>query len=305
MSRLCLALLAFAAAFGQEPGAAVSFEVASVKPSPPPSTTGGMMVGCSGGPGTSRPGQYTCQNARLLDLIRTAFSLKSYQMPSDDPANGARFDINARIPGGATREQVGLMLRNLLAERFKLACHFEKKEMQGYDLVVAKGGVKMKESPPEPPQDAGAPSPAPQAVGGRTTGPDGLPTLGNRRHGSMMLSTRTFRRVMVSDATMDQILATLTFAVGKPVVDSTELKGTYDFTLTYADDSLPPPPPSGGFSPEGPSAPGSEAGVPAATESAPPLLSAVQEQMGLKLVPQKVTIDILLIDHVEKKPTEN
>src|SRR6185369_276003 len=127
----------------------LTLEVASIKPSSVP-MGGPMRVGSRGGPGTPDPGRYTTENMSLSNLISTAYDLKRYQYSGPSWLDGERFDIVAKVPEGATKEQFRVMLQNLLAERFKVAVHREKKEMQVYELLVAKGGLKIKESVEEP-----------------------------------------------------------------------------------------------------------------------------------------------------------
>ena len=85
-----------------------------------------------------------------------AFDLRSQQLVAPDWMNDQRFDITAKIAEGATREQFHQMLQNTLVERFDLKFHRDQKEVQGYELVVAKSGPKLHESNPEPPKDAAA-----------------------------------------------------------------------------------------------------------------------------------------------------
>lgn len=303
MNRAVLGLLACCVAYGQTADPAVSFEVASVKPSPPPDATGARRImGCNGGPGTSSPGQYTCVNATVANLVLQAFGLKPYQLTSGHPGDPG-FDVAAKIPAGSTKEQVATMIQNLLIERFKLAYHYQKKEMQVYDLVVAKGGLKMKESAPEPPPPAAvdggpaAPPPAPPKV---TMGPDGVPVFAGAPRGmtAMMMMGNGLRRMMSSDATTERIASILSGQLGRPVTDATGLKGKYDFNLTFAADA-----PGGGASV---SASSQDGPAPAAPETdAAPIFAAIQEQLGLKLEQKKGAIDVFVIDHVEKTPTEN
>jgi uncharacterized protein (TIGR03435 family) len=223
-------------------------------------------------------------------MARQAFGLKPYQLPSAS-ADAPKFDVAAKIPAGATKEQVQTMLQNLLAERFKLAYHYEQKEMQMYDLVVGKCGLKMKESPPEPPPAAdGAPPAPPAPVGKLTMGPDGFPVLPARRGMmSMMTTGNGGRRITVTDASMEQIASTLSGQLGQPVTDATGLKGKYDVTLTFSMDT--------------PAMPAPQEGAP--ESDAPPIRTAVQEQLGLKLDAKKGAVDVFVIDHAEKMPTEN
>jgi uncharacterized protein (TIGR03435 family) len=218
MKPAILGLFASYILFAQAPDASVVFEVASVKASPAPQAAGAgmrmaMRIGCMGGPGTPSPGQYTCSNANVGVLIREAYNLKPYQLPNFSAGDGNRYDIAAKIPAGSTRDQVRTMLQNLLTERFKLTYHLEKKEMQVYELVVGKNGVKMKPSAPEePPPAAGAGGPAMPPLppdGPRAAppmGPDGFPVMPVRRNSSsMMMMANGGSRVSTTDATMQQI----------------------------------------------------------------------------------------------------
>ena len=96
----------------------------------------------------------------LADLIRVAYRVKPYQLSGPDWMTAERFDVLAKMPEGATREQVPEMLKALLAEPFKLAVHRESKEHAVYALVVGKGGPKLKESAPDADAPAGGDAPA-------------------------------------------------------------------------------------------------------------------------------------------------
>src|ERR1039457_5492305 len=120
---------------------------------------GMMRVRMSGGPGTPDPGQLTYTNVSLKNILTNAYNVKGYQLSGPKWLDSERFDITAKIPMGATKEQFQLMLQNLLAERFKLTLHHETKELPMYALVVGKGGSKLKESVED---DAAAGAAAPQ-----------------------------------------------------------------------------------------------------------------------------------------------
>src|SRR5581483_7470239 len=144
-----LGILACFPASGQTADSQARFEVASVKVAPPDSR--GWSNYCGGGPGSKTPGRYRCENAILAALLVDAYSMQWYQIPESVRSDSTKYDIEATIPEGATRKQIQFMMQNLLAERFKLVCHFEKKEIRAYDLTVAKGGSKLKEATPGPP----------------------------------------------------------------------------------------------------------------------------------------------------------
>src|SRR5215469_6012134 len=109
-------------AFGQQTGR-LEFEVASIKPAAPPSGgRGGFFIGIRGGPGTNDPGRVQYNGMPFRMLVMNAYDVKPFQVtgPSWINSEDARFDIVATVPQGATKEQVRVMLQNLLADRFKL-----------------------------------------------------------------------------------------------------------------------------------------------------------------------------------------
>lgn len=299
---LLLTVLWGGVALGQSADAPVAFEVASVKASPPPDGRG-MRVGCNGGPGSKDPGRITCTNMNLANLVTMAYGIAHYLLSGLSPADSERFEIAAKLPEGATKDQVKLMWQNLLAERFKLTVHHENKEISGYELVVAKGGLKVKESAPPPPATDDVASPAPP----RPDGPpkfqldkDGFPDLPAGRGASMIMMNGK-ARWRASDETMEQLASMLGAQLGQPVKDATGLKGKYDFTLSWANESF-----GGG---RGSAVAGPEGGAPAAAfaepDNGPTLLQAIQSQLGVKLEQKKTPVEILVVDHVEKVPTEN
>jgi uncharacterized protein (TIGR03435 family) len=282
----------------------LEFEVASIKPAPPPDGRG-MRVGSRGGPGSKDPGLYTCENCSLSDLVSNAYSLQRYQLTGGPSWMGnERFMISAKIPEGATKEQFRLMQQSLLADRFGLKFHWEKKEMQLYEMVVAKGGIKMKEAAAEEPAAAdAAPRPA-GAPGPPKLDKDGFPILPPGR-GGMMIMTQGRARSRNSEVTMESLAGMLAGQLNKPVIDATGLKGKYDYTLSWVPErfGMAPSNITGGGPP--PSGEGVGAGGAPDGDAGPTLLVAVQQQLGLKLEPKKGMVDILVVDHIERVPTEN
>jgi uncharacterized protein (TIGR03435 family) len=190
-----------------------------------------------------------------------------------------------------------------------------------YALVVGKGGSKLKEAVEEDattPQTAVPPPPPPP--GRDEAAPvrlkmdaDGMPQLpsGMGRNGVIMMtiygSGGLRARMVCKGQPVSALLATLSNLLGHPVVDATGLKGKYDITLDYAPDGLhgpttmmpPPSPPHDG---------GDGGGPPMASApdlGGPSIFTALQEQLGLKLEQRKGPVDLLVIDRLEKVPTEN
>ncbi|MGO9231634.1 MAG: TIGR03435 family protein [Bryobacteraceae bacterium] len=320
--RIALALLP-AAALAQTPADKPVFEVASVKPAPPP-TPGMFMVGTHGGPGTSDPEHATFSNVTQRMLLAQAYDVQDYQISGPSWLESERYDIVAKVPKGTTKERFRVMLQNLLSERFKLTLHHETKQLPLYALVVAKNGPKMKEAAPPPPIDESAkdgpsgppppgsgfgPPPGPPPGGGgpppMQMGKDGFPKLppSLARGGVMMMMTNGRTRLIGNGQTMSKLADALARQLGRPVTDKTGLAGTYDFTLDFDPAGmsgmrgvLPPPPPDGGPSGSGANPPDSDAAG---------LFTALQEQLGLKLEQKKGPLDVLVIDHSEKVPVEN
>jgi uncharacterized protein (TIGR03435 family) len=295
---------------------AQTFEVASIKPAEQ-SMNGMIRIGVTGGPGTNDPGRMVFSGVPLQFLITYAFDVKSFQISGPEWLLSERFDVTAKVPPGATKEESRIMLRNLLAERFRMTFHREKKEMASYVLTVGRNGSKMQAADPpkaDAEADAKAPPPPPPGRGGPPKmGKDGFPELpefAGRGGGPMMIMMPGRAKMTCLSCPVSRLADTLGNQLGKPVVDMTELPGNYAFTLIFEPDmsamriagGMPMPPP-GAVPAAGPPG-GAMAGDPSA-EPAPPLLSAIQDQLGLKLEPKKAPADFIAIDHMEKTPTEN
>jgi uncharacterized protein (TIGR03435 family) len=201
------------------------FEVASIKPAPPP-PNGRMHVSIRGGPGTEDPGTFTCRNCNLFGLVAKAFDLEDYQLTAPDWTNSARFEVSAKIAPGSTTEQFHAMLQNFLAERFQLTTHRAKKEMTVFHLVIAKSGPKFKEYVDRPPPDN-----------------PGGPIPRSNDYTMTILNNRAALRT--NGGTMADFAMHLADHLRQPVTDATGLQGKYDITLTWipgepsADDAGP------------------------------------------------------------------
>ena len=243
------------------------FEVASVKMSAP-ITDGKVMISMGGD-----PGRINYQGLPLRTLIARAYRVKDYQVSGLDAFGSDRYDVVATMAPDTPPEQVALMLQNLLAERFKLKLHREQKEMPVYALVVGKGGVKLTEVEPAK---------------------DGNSNV-NMRMGKLDLPKATF-------AGLADMLSRM---MDRPVLDMSGNKATYDIALQFTPDEST----MGGMGMKmrmaGPG-PGPAADHPATDGSAVPnIFTAIQEQLGLKLEARKAPVEILVVDHAEKVPTEN
>lgn len=291
-----LVLFACGAARSQPADQTLTFEVASVKPSPPrkPGEPWGR-VGCYRAPGSKN--RFLCARASLSSIVQYAYDLRPYELQPPVATDTSEFNIEAIVPSGATAEQIPLMLQSLLTERFKLTFHRETAEVKGYALVVARNGLKIKESSDAPASVTA--KPATESVKDR----DGfIYTPGVRNYLQVSRAnglTRWFASAVVLDSEMrntPSLTQLLYSIIHQPVIDATGLKGKYDFTLTFSDDVME----------TGVTSTATEGGgVPQPIDIGPTIFKAAEEQLGLKLEPRKVAVNLFAIDHAEKTPGEN
>lgn len=284
IAKLLLMALIGLAARGQTPKA--TFEVASVKP---PTRLGplGMASNRKGGPGTTDPGMYTCQNCPFFWVLSEAYHLQPYEYEGPDWVHELRFDFSAKIPPGTTKEMFQEMLQNLLADRFKMVVHRDKKEMQVYELTVARNGPKFKEGVPK---DQSQPEGPPAKM---QKDSEGFPILAP---GTTMAAIPGHARIRSDNRPIAWLVEMLSGQLGSPVIDATGLKAKYDFTVSWA------------YQDSGQSSAAAAATMPVAAELEayrPALITAIQAQLGLKLEQKKGLAEVLVLDHAEKVPTEN
>lgn len=298
---VCAGFLVAGALIGQP--ADVSFEVASIKPSAAQDQTKGVFFGPPrGGPGTSDPTQITWNGATIFAMLTTAYDVKPYQVTGPDWLRMERFDVLVKVPAGATKEQAMVMWQNLLKERFGVAIHKDSKEFQIDELVAAKGGPKLKET--DLPADAPEFKPSPGTPIPLKPGPDGTPKLPSA--GMIMMIQMNGPNNIVAHMigraqTAAQIATGLSNELNHPVVDKTGLTGKYDYQVEYKPDTgrlVLPLPPGGGAGPAPaaaaePSDPGSS------------IESAIQDQLGLRLVKGRGPLEMIVVDHAERTPTDN
>jgi uncharacterized protein (TIGR03435 family) len=268
------------------------FEVASIKPSVAAQAGGQVHVGVQ-----IDGAQVHCTYLTVKDYIRIAYKVKDYQISGPDWLASDRYDIDAKLAAGAKRDQVPEMLQTLLEQRFQIKMHRAPKEFSVYGVVVGKGGLKLKESPldPEPEgTEAGKGAVNVTATGGR-----GGTTVNYGRGAYFTLADNKFE---ARKLTMAALADSLGRFVERPVVDMTELTGTYDLTLEFTPEEYRVLLIRMALS----------AGVNLPTEALKLLEGASDEALfkglqalGLKLESRKAPLEVLVFDSITKTPTEN
>lgn len=242
-----------------DPNAKPSFEVATIKPSDPKER--GQIV-------TLRGTEIITTNETVRDLINLAYWVHPKQV-TGGPAwmESDKWDMAGKpdAPGQPNVDQMKGMIQKLLADRFALKFHWEKRDLPAYAIQIAKSGAKIIKSKGDP---------------------KGYPGWNFGRSASGL--ALTFR-----NSPMSQIAAVLQNFLDKPVVDQSELSERYDFTVTFTPDAgqlarlgAPPLPPADN------------------PDAAPDVFAAFQQQLGLKLESAKAPVEVMVIDKVEK-PSEN
>jgi len=263
------------------------FEVATIRPSaqgPQDGVTAGVRIDGA---------QIRCASLTLKDYIGMAYRVKLYQISGPDWIGSDRFDISATLPPG-TAAQIPEMMKSLLEDRFQIKIHHDKKDFPVYVLEVAKGGLRMQESAPDPnAEDAKAPL---NITGGGSA--QGV-SVNLGRGSSYTFGNNKFEAKRL---TMTALAGNLERFVDRPIVDMTDLQGSYDFALDITDEdyrvmlihagvnagvSLPP-----------------QALRLLDGASTPSLFDAMQK-VGLKLDPRKAPLDVVVVDSARKTPTEN
>jgi uncharacterized protein (TIGR03435 family) len=236
-----------------------AFEVATIRPSDPARRE--QII-------TLRGAEVITTNVTLHDLINLAYWLHPKQL-TGGPAwtESDKYDMAGKpdAPGQPNVDQMKVMIQKLLADRFQLKFHFEKRDLSAYAVRIAKSGAKITTSQFDP---------------------KGLPgwNFGRTAAGT----TLTFR-----NSPMSQVTAILQNFLDQPVVDQSGLSERYDFTVTFTMDSAQATR-LGGL-------PAPAADNP---DAAPDVFAAFQQQLGLKLESTKAPVDVMVIDKVEK-PSEN
>ena len=218
--------------------------------------------GEQGGSSKGQPGRYVGINVTLKRVIGLAYRPVQEFIGGPDWINTERFDIEGRVEGTPTQSQMLEMLRSLLSDRFRLAVHRESREIPAYALTVARGDGKLGAD-----LRPVAPCPPPAAP----------PVASARSCGGFAVGNGSIRG---SGVTMTQLAAELPSATdGRYVVDRTGLGGAFDVSLAWNADALSPT---------------------TTSDSAPSVFAALQEQLGLRLVPITTPIEVVVIDRAER-----
>ena len=241
---ICI-LLTATTLWAQPPQSKPAYDVAAIKPN---------LTGSGNSQTHGTKGQIVFVNQSLRRYIERAWNVATIQIAAPDWLGSLNFDITAKYPPDASPEDRQIMLQTLLEDRFKLTIHHETKEMPGYALVQAKGGIKL-----HPVEKTGASSS--NSNGGR------------------------IQTLKATNIPMSFLADFIGRQLGQAVVDKTAAPGVYDLELRWTnDDQIPTDP---------------------AAESAPSLFTAIQETLGLRLQAEKVPVDMIVVDHIEREPSEN
>jgi uncharacterized protein (TIGR03435 family) len=303
-------ILAASSLFGQAP----AFEVATIKPAP-----SGQEIVQQLQSGKMPKLGMVVDGARvnmgfqsLADLIRIAYRVKAYQVIGPDWMSQQRFEIQGKIPEGTPADKVPEMLQALLAERFKLTIHRDKKELPVYALIVGKNGSKLTPASSEPE------APLPDSAGAMTIGTEngemkvtqdgkGNSVIrGGGQDGTIKQSLSAAGVHMeMTKTSLKYLVDILTTLVDRPVLDMTDLKGNFQIVLDLPMEDLmllaqrqaamlgiqmPGPPPGGNSA---------DASTPGGS------VFSAMEKLGLKLDGRKAPVETVVVDHLEKTPTDN
>ena len=268
-------------------GQTLQFEVASIRPTSPGNNQQ-VNVGLHLDGNQANIGAFS-----LRDYIRMAYQTGTNRISGPDWIGAERFDINATLPSGAKTKQIPEMLQALLAERFGLKFHREKKEFQVYVLSMGKKPLALRPTPPDQaPVNSGSVNVAASGSGAGVAvdlGGGASYTFANNKFEGKKLD-------------INSLVDSLAIYMDLPLVNETGLKGFYDVTLEIAPEDyramllraamangvvLPP-----------------QAQQLASISTTPSLFDAI-EKVGLKLETRRMPMDVIVVDQMSKTPTEN
>lgn len=251
-------------AYAQDAQGRAGFEVASVRPN-----TSGETAGVTGAmqPG----GRFIIVNAPLRQIIRVAYQRSIIGGPAW--IDSSRFDVTANAGADATPQQAWVMLRSLLGERFRLRVHEERQEVPTYALV--RGGDGEKLGPGMRPSDFDCSAAAQRGERSAFERQSGQPARCGIEIG--------FGRLFGGSVSAGQLAGALSKLAGRTVTNRTDLRGAFDVQLSWTPDR----PTDGGPSVEPPALPATS------------IFTAIREQLGLELKPERGEVDVIVVDSVE------
>jgi uncharacterized protein (TIGR03435 family) len=257
------------------PTAGPKFEVVSIKPHPGPGTSESMMQRPDGG--------FTMINMPIRGLITQAYGPVADVVGLPGWATNDRYDViaTASLPRPPTAEDRRAMMVAMLAERFNLAVHIETRQQPAYDLVFARSDRKLGRNATPSAIDCDARA-AEKATAG--TAP-ALPPRPDPNAPPRECSVRSGGGRMIGEASPSGLARMLRMTVGQPVFDKTGYSGTFKFTLEFdpATSARPDATP---------------------TTDAPSIFSALPDQLGFKLEPSRTTVNVAVVDRIER-PSQN
>ena len=272
-----------------------AFEVALIKEARPPSSIESIQAGQFHIGMNINGSRADYGFMSLADLIPYAYHVKRYQLSGPRWMNESRWDILAKIPEGQPADRAPEMMQNLLVERFKLSIHRENREQSVYALVVANGGLKIKEEAHEEEPGMGG--------GLNVRINDGVAISGGATATMRMAPSPTGGvQLQMAKITMAALADRLTQFMDRPVVDATRLKGNYQVTLDLPIDVMR----GMAFAQKLAALAGlGSFGAPeASTPDRSPIIKSVKD-LGLELQSRKAPIETIIVDRVEKTPSAN
>ncbi len=287
---ICLAALSAGLGFCQSRPACLEFEVASVKLGPPLDISKTVVFGRQ-----IDGAQVRFTQTSLRDLVRIAWAVRDYQIEAPSWLASVRFNVSAKLPEACTQKQVPEMLQALLADRFALKVHRSSKDLPVYDLVVRGGGLKIKESAREQPDESRADTPEQVKLAGGG-GRGGIVDYGGGSYFALPHYRMEGRKLSIN--VFAGLLGSLT---DRPVIDQTGLSGRYDFDLELTEDDYDAMTTRAGISIGEAPSPKDLQQLAAVGDPLPRALRS----LGLDLKPGKGHVEVLIVDEVRKDPTEN
>jgi bla regulator protein blaR1 len=245
-----------------------AFDVASIKPN-----AGG---GGRGNLGARPGGRFQVDNQTVRGLIQMAYNLRDFQISGGPPwIKSERYDIEAKAEGDPSRQQIeGPMLQALLKDRFQLKLHRETRELPVFGLVAAKGGPRLK----------------PTKLEGDCAALYEKAKCADIRKGPSMLDVTAIR--------IEDFIEVLSSILGRVVINRTGFQGMFDAHLEFAPDDTAFAGSLGSVRASGGGRDGRGGG--AVTSDRPPISTALQEQLGLRLESTKGPVEVVVVDSVDR-----